>query len=589
MYYAQDTKEFPMTKEESTVKTEFSFKERLVLTLLLSIIAPSMFFIVGAIDVYANNISEFEFVLGDFILWGVIYCVFWTAVLIGILLPLKGAWFDYTYSVIFWLSFGMFLQGNYLNFGLNSLTSDGAADVSWLNLILNSAIWLAIGFGIIFSVKVFIHRFRNLIRTVAVITLVTVIGMNGLSLLTTVLTTDIFISHEDRVSSSDGKLPSVLSYKNIRTLGEDSNIVYFVIDRFDYHYYEQALRECPEVFDELDGFTCYQDGLSLYPRTYPSVAYMITGVEHDFTRERAEYFKHAYESSDFLDTLRDNGYSINVYTDKYYSYESADCTNSDNEAAVYPEYTVKNSGLLGMRLALVAMYRYFPFIAKPVITLSTASFTEHVIRDSEYPRYTTDMRDLYLSLTEDELEISTDKNFSFIHFSGTHPPYLYDENFNEAVVETPMSALKQSFKIINRYISEMKRLGVYDDATIVITGDHANIGLNNVLPLAPQTVPIFFKSAGESEGDFVKSDAPVAHENVIPAILKSVGLAADGMPKALGDISAGDDVVRKYYYQCLDTQNTSSYTQFEYEIIGSARDFKSWTIKKQYSVGDIYE
>ena len=35
-------------------------------------------------------------------------------------------------------------------------------------------------------------------------------------------------------------------------------------------------------------------------------------------------------------------------------------------------------------------------------------------------------------------------------------------------------AIKLNFAIIYNYIEEMKRLGIYDDATIVITGDHAN-------------------------------------------------------------------------------------------------------------------
>lgn len=581
-----------MNKSNNRSTDGFSFKERLFLTVLLAVGAPTMLFVTGALDIYANNVAELEFVLGDFIVWNIIFSICTSAVIVAILLPMKRRLFDYTFAVLFWLSFALFLQGNYLNFSLSSLSSDGTSGITAIQIAVNTVIWLLLGAGIIISVRLFMSYRRGLIKSVATVVLVTIIGLQLVSTASLVLTTDIFLSHSSRVKANDERScgRTVLSYENLGSVGKSNNIVYFIIDRFDYSFYLEALNTCPEIFEGLDGFTCYEDGLALYPRTYPSIPYLITGVEQDFTVSRKRYFSYAYENSEFLDALYENGYSINIYSDIFYSYETAeDMDFVSNRTAEGSEYKIKDSSGLGMKLALVSMYRYLPYLAKGLITVSTSDFSSHVLYDSQFPRYTTDMKELWQTLNNGEIKFGTsDKSYSFIHFSGTHTPYLYTENFNTALMPvSTLSALKQSFKIIDRYLSEMKRLGVYDNATIVITGDHADIGSDHEPPLNPHTIPIFFKASGDSEG-FETSEAQVAQENIIPAVLKSEGIKLSGLPLALGDISEGDEIARRYYFQCRDRRISTRYVQYEYEIIGSARDYKSWVIKKQYPVGNIY-
>ena len=581
-----------MTNCENNTAKEFSFKERLTLTLLLAFAAPVMLFVTGAMDIYANNLAELEFVLADFILWNILFSLCASAIIIAILLPLKRRFFDYTFAVLFWLSFTLFLQGNYLNFGLGSLSGDGTSGATVAKTVINTVVWVIIGAGIVISTWLFARRHRGILKSVATVVLVTIIGLQIITTASLMLTTDIFMSHENRVLSNDemadGK--TVLSYKNLANVGSSRNVVYFVIDRFDYRFYLDAMEKCPEIFEELDGFTCYEDALALYPRTYPAVPYLITGVEQDFSMPREDYFDYAYENSEFLKKLSENGYKINIYSDIFYSYESAEeLTFIANTSVESAEYEINDGAGLGMKLALVSLYRYLPYLAKPLITVGTGSFSSHVSYDSEFPRYTTDMRNLWLALTEDSMELADyDKSFSFIHFSGTHTPYLYDESFNKAVGSvSTLSATKQSFKIINRYLSEMKRLGVYEDSTVIITGDHASIGSDSDTPMNPHTVPILFKPSGSSDG-FEKSAAPAAHENIIPSILKSEGMSPEGLASALGDIPENAQIPRRYYFQCRDKQASTKYIQYEYEIVGSARDYRNWIIKKQYSVGNIY-
>ncbi len=584
-----------MEEKNATKKDNgFSFKERLILTLLVTISLPVMLFITGTVESFGMNTEELEFVISDFIGWNLIYALSLFAILTAILLPLKNKAFDIAYSIIFALGFMFFLQGNYLNLGVTSLVDDGA-EISVWKVYLDIAFWILIGGGIIFAFLFFRKKRRDIVKTVATVALIAVSGVQCVSMLTLALTSDAFMSKGQRVelNAGDGEGTSVLTYKNIDKLGKDNNVIYFVIDRFDYEYYMEAMEECPEIFEELEGFTSYTNATSLYGRTFPSIAYMLTGVKNDFTKSRSEYFDYAFDNGSYLEALKQNGYDINIYSDIYHSYDDAEDFNgyASNTGIEGPNYSIKGEWEFSSKVTLLSLYKYFPHFAKYLLPVNSSEFGKYVIRESEDTRYTTDMRDLYYSLTEKDMEIDGDKKFSFIHFSGCHIPYLYNEDFNRVFRNSDvMSAMKQSFKIINRYISEMKRLGVYDDATIVITGDHGNITFDEIAPVEPHTISILYKPSGASEGKMAENSAPVSQENIMPEIFKSEGLSVDGLATALTDINEDSDIVRTYEFQRKNSSVEYKYEQIIYEIIGDANDFENWTIVDRYKIEDnIYK
>ena len=340
-----------------------------------------------------------------------------------------------------------------------------------------------------------------------------------------------------------------LTFDNLNKLGSEHNVVYFVIDRFDWEYYVWARDRAPEIFYNLDegGFTYYDDAMSLYPRTFPSIAYMITGVKNDFSMSRAKYFESAYSKSEYMRRLYNAGYNINIYTDSYYGYINA---------SYMANYAAN---------------------AKPVQDAQKA--------------YSTDMRDIYNYITQSGLHIAeNEKSYSFIHLSGTHPPQLYDESFNplpedSSLVANSTHGMKLSFKIINYYIDEMKRLGVYDNATIIITGDHCSIGSDYDVPLRyAHVTPLFVKPASTADGKLQVSSAPVTHEDVFPTILKSENVTgASDFGKTVFDIPTDEVRERFYYFQKLNTY--TNYDMVVFAINGKAADYGNWEIRDRYSLG----
>lgn len=146
------------------------------------------------------------------------------------------------------------------------------------------------------------------------------VRMNGASLIADFTSNDVF--KNPGASSS-----YVLSEKNIYSLSSGKNIVVLLVDRLDNKFIEETI-EADSSFKEkleksLDGFTYYTDAVSLFNRTYPSVPYLLSGIEYLGQCSAKEYLRAAYKNSNFLNDLRLNGYSVNLYlTDYETSFES---------------------------------------------------------------------------------------------------------------------------------------------------------------------------------------------------------------------------------------------------------------------------
>ena len=594
----------PVPKKKKKKYKGYTLKQRLLPTILLSLVAPLTLFVFGPLEVYFNNFDEFSFAARDFLLWNALFCVAGIALICGILLPLKKRVFDIAYAVVAWLSVMLFIQGSYLNFGLTSLEGDGLGSTPtpvWLKL-LNLVIWLVVGAALILTVLFVKRKHREILRLGMCVLMITVIGMQALTCGVVLLTTD---TSGSAVSSEDQPDKEyILTYENLNEVSEKHNVIYFVIDRFDWEYYDTARKTCPEIFYHLDGggFTYFNDATSLYPRTFPSIPYMLSGVETDFSQSRVDYFATAYTRSPFLTEMKKAGYTINFYSDNYYGYDNAyflkdtvsNCSGNEG-------YSIDSHVGLSADMLRLSLYRYLPTVAKGVVgNISTPSFEKHVIYNATGDKYTTDMRDLYNYLGENALQISGDaeKTFTFIHLSGTHVPLPYDQNFNPIGEGHPerndkMSAMKQSFKIINRYLDMLKELGVYDNATIIITGDHASIGSDSAEPLKwVYITPLFVKPAGSGEGSLTVSGAPVYHGDLFATIMKSEGIDTDvDFGRSVFEFSEGEERVRPFYFQRYDkVDGKVDYEQFVYEIRGKASVYGNWVQIERYHLGkSIYD
>ncbi len=630
-----------MSKNQKTSKTKRSYKgytlkEKWLPSLLLALFAPLTVCFFGPFEIYGNNMSEFKFLLWDFWLLCGAIALASAVVIFGLLMLLRGRAYDVCFGLFFGLSLMLFLQGNYLSLGAGALSGDGVGDLLTTGkIVVNSIIWLIVIAGCVVAMLLLTKKFKDLLRLIATVALIALIGMTVISFAVISMTTDVYasekqdpqvtVSDEQDKTASDATsdatsdttaspedtqqettadqetqtsngdttadpLPpaeEVLTFKNLDTLATQNNIIVFLVDRFDHNYYDKAVAECPEVFDCLDGFTHFDDYITLYPRTYPGVPHILTGVEIQFTETtRPDYMKHAYSQSPYWQALKDAGFDINVYTDDYYGYENAaDMRNFVSNTSGNIDYKIVNRSSLSLDMIRTSLYRYLPFSMRPVLgEINTPMYEKYVEYDlpDNNNKYSTDMKGVYEEITNDPFTFrDSERGISFIHIAGCHIPNRYNADFEKVSSEERNDtnvAIKQSFKIISAYIEEMKRMGVYEDATILIMGDHCSIGSDTKFLKKAHVTTLLAKPAGVSEGALKESKAQVGPEDIFATVLTAAGSdKAQDYGMNIFDIPEDLDRVRRYYFQIVEgTFEEGNYLNVELEIVGNGNDVENW-------------
>lgn len=605
---------------QKNTKRKYSAKRKIPLSLLLAFTAPLTVFFFGPFETYCGNMKEFLFSLGDF--WPI--CIGYGAIaavaVFAVLMMLDGRAYDIAAGVIVWLSIMLFVQRYYLNFNVNALVGDGVGNTKAepLEVVLTTLLWVAVGGAVIFAAiwlkKKNIAPFFVSCAVVLIVILATqTVGFTVMS-----LTTDVYVPVNERVqnndeigsdseseseSESEAPKPStvnkgVLTYENLNELSAGNNVIFFVIDRFDVRYFEALQKKEPEFLEGLDGFTFYNDYTSLYCRTYPAIASILTGQENDF-KNRLDYFKRIYKDGGYMREMYDAGYDVNVYTEKIYAYDDAfQMIDYVDNVSGTNGYYIDDKNELAEDILRLSLNTCLPFPLKSVVgQLSTPEFNAHVINNVDEPTYDAVNKNVYDYITEHEFVKNNSKGqFSFIHIFGCHTPVAHNLNWetaNDKEKNDTTMALKQSLTIIYEYIEQMKKLGVYDDATIVITGDHPAalsdsklIGEASKSDNGTRVTSMLFKRSGDSGTALKTSSAQVSQDELWNTIYESEGLTKLKTGDSFFDIPEGEDRVRRYFFE----RSVTGYNDelVEYRITGTSRDRNNWEIDKITVIGDVY-
>jgi len=577
------------TKAKTEAKKSTMSKSQIIISLLASFAFSFSFFIAGPLGFFFSESNRGFFEDNNIyahmlIPVMVIAAAVFFVILSAILLLATGKTHTVMISIITWLLVCGYLQTLFFNGWTGGLIGDGNAGTQMPAFgIPNLLLWIALGVIIIGAPllsKGKLSKIAGIAKMVTVYLLVLVLAMQGAGLLEVVLS-----APEEKESSA------FLSSENMFDISSNDNVIVFVVDRFDQSYYKELLAYDPDFFADFDGFTSYVDNISLYARTYPAVTSMLTGMENDFSGTREEYFEKAYGSSTFIKDMVAGGYDVNIYSSIMYVYSDAN-EMGEIQNTVDAGDTAKLDNPMGLLSAMISYsaYNYCPDVLKYAIGVSTRTFTGFASQDTEEAMYVIDDAKVYSDFTKQGLKSKAENNFTFLHLRGCHYPFNVDENC-AYVGDGNSTSLQQSrgvFKFIKEYIAELKAKGVYEDATIIITGDHAS-ALSDVedVPSARIT-SLLVKEKGSFGTPLKISEAPVCQANFIPTIIKLSGVTPSvNYGKAYSEVDENEIITRKYLFE-KDVKGDLDEI-VEYEITGSARDFSNWKIKERHLIENIYK
>jgi len=551
-------------------------KSKVLVSLLTGFTVPFLLLICSTFNVYFSNAEEFGFSVGDFAPFFISVSAV-AFVLITIALIFTKKWL---HNLIFSLCGGLiicaYIQTIVTNLTFTGLPGDGnAAPPSKLRIIVGLLLWFAV-FATIIWFCVISSKATTAKKVVSFLLIIILVSQ----LLTFIPSAIIF------GTDSAKKTPTqmYLSNKNIYEVSKNKNIFVFVLDRFDAEYYEELAEKYPEVIAELDGFTYYDDNISKYPRTYPAITYMLTGVENDFSVKRLEYFEKAYSTSTFLKDLKDNNYKTNLYIPIYYAYSDAKVLSDyASNTSHFDGHSISDPAQFTKNMIRLSSYFWLPDKFKSQ-SISSNKFFESVVYEGDAPEYTVDSSSdsiVYTELMNDGLRIQSEQNtFTFMHLNGCHPPYTIDENctYREDGTIKPVEQTRGSFAILCEYIKQLKSMGLYEDATIIITGDHAALTTDYEAYDSPKLTALLVKESGKSGTSIATSHAPVSQDNLLATIVKSAGIkTTTDYGRACSEIAEDEILTRVHFFQKVNV-STRKNTNITYEITGSAKDFNNWKI-----------
>ncbi len=573
-------------QSEAKAKKTLSPKQTKILTSLLAGCGlPLATILLPTLTAYSKMAKELYMGLWEFFPVVIVMFVLVSAILTAVLLFTKSTLRNTIFSLSAGITVAAFLQNALTSASFEGFPADGGwvSDAVW-KLILNFSMWVTIiaasvWFGILWNKSNAGRKMLALMMSVALIfqCVAVIPGM-------------VSAVNETASAAAASTQKSFLTTENMFEVSKKDNIIVFVVDRFDTKYYDAQVAKDPDAFKDFDGFTYYSDYIAKFPRTYPAISSMLSGVYSDFSMSKGAYFNKVYSQSPFLKDLEKNNYKINVYIPEMYAYDNADSFDGRvANASSNSKFSIGDRFIIALGMIERGAYFWLPDMLKSQ-KVSLAAMNEGVMALKNLTKYELDDVKVYQEFCESGLYTqSRQNNFTFLHLRGCHSPFTMDEECNP-VEENSVGSYEQTkgtFKFIREYLQQMKDKGLYEDATIVILGDHAALRSDKKLYVEPELTAFMIKESGKAGTPFAESDVPVSQDNYLASIVKSAGLQVDrGYGTAVSDVKADSSSTRTHYFQTWNADPDVNYT---YEIKGSGKDFANWKIVEEEVIGKLYK
>ena len=471
--------------------------------MVLAFAASFMLFFYEPIIMYGNNINDLWFDIG--ILIKPVMAIFLASfITISVLLTLLNLFFKkvikkpsifYTIFIIANILFiTTYIEGNYLSGMLPPL--DGTK-ILWNDYTKASVISAAI-LIIVTILTIILTRKVKFAKTISIMKYLdlAIIAMLLVSFATTTLTTDTYKEKENVVTATA---------TNLDTYSSNENFIIFLLDAVDSKMFNKALTSNKKYKDFLSDFTYYPDTMGVYPFTRDSIPFILSGVWNNNENNIHDYYVNALDNSPLLKKLEEKKYDINIY-DSEIMYDNNNAAKRVNNLFFSKQYKFKN--FIKNELKYIS-FKYLPFYLKQYSSIEKMNFNEskEEVQDIFDERDTT----FYNEYLNRDLKLTNNNQFKFIHIEGAHVPFDLDEDVNLISNGTYEQKLVTCFNITNKYLEQLKKLGIYDNANIIIMSDH---GYSFIGPEGRQNPILYIKTKNDKHNKTVESSKKISYDDL---------------------------------------------------------------------------
>lgn len=552
-----------------------SFGKRLGLAAPVVLAACYTLLFYGPVELVAFAAGSLQYSY-DQILWPLaLVALAAAAVLLGLCLALRGRLFNYAVTGLFLLTLGGYCQAAFFNGNLGTLTGDPENwELMAPDMLLDLGFWLVLAAGL----ALLLYLDRKIWRKALIWASCALVFIQAVPLVGILLG-----AYDETVATPMDNC--ALTQEGMYDYAQGKNTFLFVLDRLDYDYIQAVRREDPEFFEPLEGFTEYTNAISTFGRTKPALANLVTGYHETAYREDTQAFYTdcwTHTGRDLLAELDSAGYSAwfytqagNLFADPDYALEHAD-NFTDGKGDLRVGEVVK-------KVWKLSAYRYVPTAMKPFFWADTNYYNADVFQETNLQVYQFD--DAAYGPGFQTAQASLEGNsLKLYHLFGSHNPYNLTADGTYSAESTSVTEQTMGcFNILFRAFRQMRELGIYDDATILILGDHGS-AVRDTTDLQKATrIGLFYKPAG-STGPLTQSAAPVSAQNIAPTIVKAAGLDWGPYGTALEEVAEDAHITRVYYKSQCPSGSYGENKVYRYAVTGDAARMENWELVETFDV-----
>lgn len=532
------------------------WKEKIVTSIPVAMLPVFMLVILGPVEIYGANITDFDFLLSDFLYLFLLIAggVFIALSLLFILLPKKINRF--LISLCFSTSMMIYVQNMFLNVKLNQ--KDGSF-MDWDSLktytVVNGIIWITvIVLGMVLLLKQKDRIGYSICRWGSMFLILIQLAAFG-SVLVNISNSGKTLEHYQL--SAEGEF----------SLAKGHNIIVIVLDSLGSTDVENYLTSIDENPETLRDFTFYNNYDSKYAPTFPSMMHLLSGVDPDVSMTRLQWMESAWNSErsvKFYEELHSENYVCNLYSaSQSYVYGSGDPMAGKIDNLQETQKIIQSKLMIPMMLKY-SLFRYAPYVLKPRLEVNPIHFfgvSYYVNVDEIFDQNIW----FYDNLKQKQLTVNEEWENAFVlyHLKGLHKPLDENENLELQAEEVSReNAVEGCFLLLEEYVNQLKNCGLYDSSTIIIMSDHGEWENEGDIFTGEEKnimASLFVKEPYAEKEHISVNTSPLYSDDFQATVLKMAGIETDYFGKSIYDYSEGERRERVCFYM---NEGLSGYQYF---------------------------
>ena len=565
---------------ERNAMRDMTWRTRFVFALVMTVFFFFIVFVAPALEIVGSNADSLVFGLSSVWWIPVVFCTAFALVGALLISLLKGRAFYCALLAVFLVTLAAYVQSLFMNQGM--MPADGGF-IGWTDqFFVDKMIFSGIVWALIIIVPfIFTRKYRHvcLQATTGLACAIIIMQLVGVA--------SVAIEAHEAEATEGGK--PYVTQGDLLTVAPKNNVIVFVLDTYDTALLEQIREEDPSFLDDFTNFTYWPDCTGTMIPTTNAIPNLLTGLKPAPGEDLGEYRRTKYEKSTFFKDIAALDYSMGIYSDSMMMdfRNSADLEATKLTNNVHPV----NRAPVDIWRTFVAMeqcalYREALWVAKPLFWYYTSDINNRMIADSGSANHDDSLYELddaaILGMLRNERLAIKDEGragtFRFIHLFGPHFPFSVDEEGNNVGTNQSdqIAQAKGSMRVVTEYLDQMRELGVYDDATVIVTADHGVWNLTDDpvhAPISPIMLAKPALPAGAPEQPIEISSMPVSHDDFQATVIAAMGGDSSRYGSTLFEI---DNPGRVRYFDALTSAGDNGQHFVEYEINGNVFDLSNW-------------